>query len=98
MLEKVSKNHYQGKTMEGTKLIVCFICFALLGTSLTVPIPDSWNSEQLQKLEHRIEELTEELKLLEEENLHHKSPRAVVNTVLNENRKLKLNSLLHITK
>jgi len=73
MIRKSVKKSLSRKTTEGTKLIVCFIYFALLETSLTVPIPDSWNSEQLQKLEHRIEELTEELKLLEEENLHHRS-------------------------
>ena len=79
--------------MEGTKLIVCFICFTLLGRGgLSVPVPDGWNIEQLQKLEHRIEALTEEVKLREEEN-HHRSRRAAI-TVLNENRKLKLRILL----
>ena len=73
--------------MEGTKLTVCFICCILMGTGLSASIPISSNSEQLQHLEHRLEELKEELKLLKGEGLHHISRRAA-DAILNENRKL----------
>ena len=76
--------------MEGTKLIVCFVCCMLLiGTGLSASIPISF---KMQSLEHRLEELKEELKLLKGEGLHHISRRAA-NSILNENRKLKLLSL-----
>lgn len=73
--------------MEETKLAVCFICCVLVGTSLSAAIPSSRNNGQLQGLEHRIEELKEELELLKEESFQHRS-RRTVNGILNENRKL----------
>lgn len=74
--------------MEGTKL---FICCILLGTRLSAALPISQNNEQMKGLEHSIEELKEELKLLREESLHHRSRRAA-DAILNENRKSSLNS------
>ena len=74
--------------MEGNKLVAFLICCLLLKVSLSAPVPT--NKEQLQKLEERVEELTEKLKLLKEEGRHYtKRQAASSGTVLNENRKLK---------
>lgn len=76
-----------------TKLVFCFICCILVGTGLSAAIPIDRSSDHVQKLEHRIEELTEELKLLKEESFHHRSRRATTE-ILNKNRKFKL--ILHL--
>jgi len=74
--------------MEGIKLSVFLISCLLLEITLSSPIPAT--NEEIQKLEERVEELTEKLKLLNEESLHHtKRQAATTNTILNENRKLR---------
>jgi len=66
-----------------TVFSICFICCLLLKASLSAPVPAA---EAVQQLEHRVEELTKQLHLLEENELHDRSRRTVSN-VLNENRK-----------
>ena len=73
--------------MEATQLFVC--CMLLIGTGLSASIPISF---KVQNLEHQLEELKEELELLKREGLHHMSRRAI-DSILNENRKLKLTEL-----
>ena len=70
----------------GYKLIVFLTCCFVLKGSLSAPV--SANTERIQKLEERVEELTEKLKLLKEE-AHHYAKRQATSSgpILNENRK-----------
>ena len=70
----------------GYKLVAFLTCCLMLKGSFSAPV--SANTEQIQKLEERVEELTEKLKLLKEE-AHHYTKRQVSSssTILNENRK-----------
>ena len=75
--------------MEGIKLAVFLTCCLLmLKVSLPAPIPTS--EEKIQKLEVRVEELTEKLKLLKEEASRSLQPTkrqtSTTNKILNENR------------
>jgi len=70
-----------------TVFSVCFICCLLLTASLSAPVPAA---ETVEELEHRVEELTKQLHLLEENEVHDRSQRTTTSNVLNENRKLLL--------
>ena len=70
--------------MEGIKLSVFLICFTfVLKLTSSASIPTS--KELIEKLEERVEELTETLKLLKQES-HAK--RQVTTCILNENGRL----------
>ena len=76
--------------MEGIKFAVYLTCCGILLTAtLSASLPTS--KELIQKLEERVEELTETLDLLKESHAHAK--RQTTTCILNENGKLKLSTM-----
>jgi len=71
--------------MEVSKVVAVLICYLLLKFTLSAPVT---SKELVQKLEERVEELTEILKLLKSETFHH-TKRQATTCILNGNRKLK---------
>ena len=73
--------------MEGVKIAaILILCFLLMKVTITAPI--ATNDERIQELEARVEELTEKLKSLKEESIHHAKREVITSdAVLNENRK-----------
>ena len=73
--------------MDGIKCAVFLICCSfLLEVTLSASIPTS--KELIQKLEERVEELTETLKLLKKESFSHTKRQATTGCTLNENGRL----------
>ena len=76
--------------MERIKFAVYLTCCSILLTAtLSASLPTS--KELIQKLEERVEELTETLNLLKESHAHAK--RQTTTCILNENGKLKLSTM-----